>query len=446
MSSDLRFKKVLLMRVDFSGRRQAIDWANILLVLPYLLLTLVPYFKLRFRFILALPFVALWLFRNIILNKRCFFSHHFLVFSSAFVAFLSLRLTMYSIIDGTLSFYVLFVSNCLSVFPIFMMYYLYRNNCILEIKILAMIVIICMASGAISSMGVDMAEARVLASVAKDYDMEIDRLELMNKSVATYGSVYGMGLIVVAIFYGWKKFAIKTRVFMTFIMLLFGYGIVRAAYSTAVVATIAGMMFASIALVIRCRAKLLRRICFSICFLLVMITAFPQVLGFLSEPIRGLARQIETYEYSMRLESIADAFSGYKDSYAAARSGLYWLSFDTFLQHPIIGKYIYRFLFNESGAFVVHDYIGGHSLFFDTLGQLGLFGFSLLALSAWSYRRYLHDFYVHTYNPEGEISCACAYYALLLASCLNPTITPEIMLAFVFVVPALPLFYRKTYL
>lgn len=350
---------------------------------------------------------------------------------------------MYSFADGKVAFYPLLVTNCVAIFPIFILYFLLRNGRILEIKILAVVVLLCMAICALSTARMDAGAARLLASSVRDYGMEMDRLELMNTSAATFGSVYGMGLIIVAIFYGWKRFLTKTRIFMTFIMFLFLYGLFKAAYSTAVVMTCAGLIFAGIALLTHCKIRSFSRICFSICFALVLITAFPHILGFLSGPIRWLSRQIDVYEYSMRLESIADAFSGYQDAYAVGRSALYWLSFDTFLHNPFIGKFTNCFLFGKSSNFLARDYIGGHSTFFDTLGQLGLLGFFLLALSVRSYRRYLHDFYIRYFNPEGEISCECAYYALLLVSCLNPVITPEIMVAFVFVVPALPLFYEK---
>lgn len=431
------------MLAEGGKQRRETDWIGILLLLPYLLLTLVPYLKLRIRFSMALPFAAFWMWWNIARNRRCFKSKNFLAFSVTFAVFLALRLAMYSLVDGQVAFYPLFVTNCISIFPIFILYFLYRDNCITEIKILAVAVLLCMASGAISSATLETGEARALASVARNYDMEINRLELMNQSAATYGSVYGMGLIVVAIIYGWMKFPPKVRVFMTVVLVVFVAGIVKAAYSIAIIMTLAGLAFAAMALRTHGKARTFRRICFSSCLALVLVMAFPRVLGPLAKPLYGLSMQMDAYEYSMRLESIADAVSGFEDTYSVGRASLYWLSLGTFLRNPLIGKFSHQFLFGGGEPFVATDYIGGHSFFFDTLGQLGLLGFYLLALSIRGYRRFLHDYFAHSSNPSGEISCDCAYYALLLASCLNPVLSPEIILAFVFVVPALPLFYRR---
>lgn len=413
------------------------DYTYLLLV-PFFLLEFNSYAKLHFRFVTSLPFAAIWLICQLFALRRNYVCEC-RKFSLAAVL-ISVSLLVYhgliAICDGRYDFYYFFVLDICSSFSLVVLIISLANGRWKEFRMISYFAVILIALSALTSLSYDAGTARILASINEKTDIMTlgEAYDLKSDSVLTYGGAYAAMLL--SLCYAYKimfERRLKNLAVWLAFLIVFVLGVHQAAYSTATLSLVTGLMLITLARFIP-SAKKFKVYAWWISSFLVVAIINPHILSIFSNLIGTIAEMTDVEEYRMRLSAIAYAFSGDKESYLYTRAELYWRSFETFLSHPLFGEYGGCVLgLNKADSYD----IGGHSSFCDTLGIGGLFLMSILFFGVASFMAGLRGL---ARAIDREMIWYRCYFScfliVLIISIINPVFHPEIVTTLFMLIPA----------
>ena len=372
---------------------KAFDKTYIILA-PAILLTYFVPIRMRVGPIMIVPFVIMWLIVEFIKGERCerIFSRKFLAFFVPLVLFFLFRSFLSGLheYDRVPLLRHIQYSGLVCVY-LYVFHYTVSRFKIKELRFLNAIILISLAYGCFASYSMEIGSYRnmgVVAGTGRETFMNtMERLEAASSGVSNFGDVYAMVFIIVGLMSITRYCKIRWKFFYIALSLLFFYGIYKAAFSTGLaVAFVTGvvvwfMRFCKF----KGRSFKMLLVLFAIGF--VFAVAFPVVLSPFSWLLKALSHVFEpiSYEYSMRLMSVAEATSGFKDTYAMYRAELYWNSLNIFIHRPIYGYRLNQILFNSDMGMRML----GHSYFFDSLAMGGMVLGGLLFAGIHKYTQYL---------------------------------------------------------
>ena len=284
-------------------------------------------------------------------------------------------LFLYSVI---LFFYVSFVNDVIlgakialtlviNESPLFIfIYYKNRNSkydCsnVLVWSGLVIILILCM--NLLRLLAVDPNAARIMAAEHNIYENYI--------AGGGYELAYTLALLTPFLIFSFKAYKHK---FIAFILIaVFGYTLIKCSYTIA-------MLLAILEFILLVYWKKRKKHKY-ICFILISTPFFFLVAFLLRDAITNMiimhvAPLFSGLFIEHRIIQIGELLSGRADEYngAIVRFNLYWESFKTFLNSPLIGiSYLTKF-----NAFLETNYIGQHSTVCDGLARVGTIFFLYL--------------------------------------------------------------------
>jgi O-antigen ligase len=227
-----------------------------------------------------------------------------------------------------------------------------------------------------------MGGSKVLTGGAETADIT-DISAAVDAGIGAYGNNYGMGLLIFPLLYSMTFMKWGMKVFLVCISLLFIMTSYVAGYSILMIGlSLAGFIYLLVK--IRVNLKTVKIVGVITIACLVTVVAKPTLISSMITPLQRLGDMITHQEYQYRINSVIDTVSGDSASYAAARSELYWESWETFLEYPIFGIGRYDFKSSE-----LRYKLGGHSTIFDILGSAGIAGLSIFILIFFFHYRYL---------------------------------------------------------
>ncbi|MBQ8351564.1 MAG: O-antigen ligase family protein [Clostridia bacterium] len=196
---------------------------------------------------------------------------------------------------------------------------------------------------------VDNGAARELAGAASD---EV-RNEYYKAGVGGYGFVYGsVFLVYTLLLYGHRQHNRTMKVLLLLLTILTCVMIVFASYTTALLLMLIVLLLSLYARTNSRKATVI----FAFLIAAIVLLINPILNG-----IYEIAQNMDLYWISKRIGQLINAeTSGNVEG--LTRVQLYMRSMNSFLENPIFGA----------------GEVGGHSMFFDTLGNYGLFGLILL--------------------------------------------------------------------
>ena len=417
-----------------------------LILAPAILLTYFVPIRMRVGPIMIVPFVIMWLITVFIRGEQCerVFTRKFFAFFVPLLLFFLIRSFLAGLHEYDKVPLLRHIQyNGLVCIYLYIFHYTVSRFKIKELRFLIIIILISLAYGCIASYSMEIGTYRnmgVVAGTARETFMDtMERLEYASSGVSNYGDVYAMVFIIVGLLSINRYCKIQWKFFYIALSILFLYGIYKAAFSTGLaVALVTGVLVWLIRICkLKGRSFKILLALFAICF--VLAVAFPVVLSPFSWLLKGLARVFEpiSYEYSMRLMSVAEATSGFKDTYAMYRAELYWNSFNIFIHRPIYGYRLNQILFNldKDMQFL------GHSYFFDSLAMGGMVLGGLLFTGIYKFTQYLK----YAYERAGMSSDLLdgwfgATSAIFIIACINQIDMFNILIGYLFVVPSIPFF------
>lgn len=420
-----------------------------LILAPAILLTYFVPIRMRVGPIMIVPFVVMWLIAVFIRGERCerVFTRKFLAFFvplALFSFFRSFLAGLHEYDKVPLLRHIQY--NGLVCIYLYIFHYTVSRFKIKELRFLNVIILISLAFGCFAGMSMDIGSYRNISTVAgtaRETMMDtIERLEYASSGVSNYGDVYAMVFIIVGLMSVTRYCKIKWKFFYIALSLLFFYGIYKAAFSTGLAVALATGMFVLLMRLCKLKGRSFKVFLglFAICF--VLAVAFPVVLSPFSWMLKALAHVFEpiSYEYSLRLMSVAEATSGFKDTYAMYRAELYWNSLDIFIHRPIYGYRLNQILFDFDNEMRML----GHSYFFDSLAMGGMVLGGLLFAGIYKFTQYLK----YAYERAGMSSDLLdgwfgATSAIFIVACINQIDIFNILIGYLFVVPSIPFFNNR---
>lgn len=427
---------------------RAFDKTYIILA-PAVLLTYFVPIRMRVGPIMIVPFVVLWLMMMILKDARCelAYTRRFLAFFVPLALFFLLRsfLFGYQDYDQVPFLRHLQYSGLVCVYLYILHYSLSRGR-FKELRLLNGIVLFSLAYGCFASADMEIGGYRnmgVLVGTSREtYEDTLQRLTYASSGISNYGDVYAMAFINVGMMAVVRYCKLKWKFFYVAFSLLFFYGIYKAAYST-------GLFVASVTVAIVWFMRICKfsersfriGIClYSLAF--VVAVAFPDLLSPFSGILKQLAIVFEpiSSDYSLRLQSIAEAMSGYKDTYSVERARLYWNSLDIFIRRPLYGYRLNQILFDIDKNMRML----GHSYLFDSFAAGGVVLGGLLMVGLYKFTQYLKYAYKNA-GVSGNFmdSWYAATAAIFIVTSINQANSFNLLIGYLFVVPSIPFFgYR----
>lgn len=420
-----------------------------LILAPAVLLTYFVPIRMRVGPVMIVPFVVMWLIVVFIRGEQCerIFSRHFLAFFVPLVLFFLFR----SFLSGLHEYDKVpllrhIQYNGLVCVYLYIFHYTVSRFKIKELRFLNAIILLSLAYGCFASYSMEIGTYRnmgVVAGTARETFMNtMERLEAASSGVSNYGDVYAMVFIIVGLMSITRYCKMQWKFFYVAISLLFFYGIYKAAFSTGLAVALATGMFVLLMRLCKLKGKSFKILLVLFAIGFVLAVAFPVVLSPFSWILKALAHVFEpiSYEYSLRLMSVAEATSGFKDTYAMYRAELYWNSLDIFIHRPLYGYRLNQILFD----FDKDMHFLGHSYFFDSLAMGGMVLGGLLFTGIYKFTQYLK----YAYERVGMSSDLLdgwfgATSAIFIIACINQIDTFNILIGYLFVVPSIPFFNNR---
>lgn len=423
-----------------------------LVLAPAILLTYFVPIRMRVGNIMVIPFVFLWLIAILLMGERCKFActRKFLGYFIPLLLFFLLRsfLAGYQEYDRVGLLRHLQYSGLVCIY-LYIFHYTVSRLKVKELCFLNIIILFALAYGCFASTSMEIGTYRTMGVVAgtrRETMMNtIERLEYASTGVSNYGDVYAMVFIIIGLMAVARYCKLQWKFFYGVLSFLFFYGIYKAAFSTGLAVALATVVFIWSLRLCQVKGRSFKIILSIYAISFVLAVAFPTILSPFSGLAKGLAVVFEpiSYEYSLRLHSIAEAFSGYKDTYAVQRAQLYWNSLDIFIHRPIYGYRLNQILFHSDMkmAFL------GHSYFFDSLAMGGMVLGGLLLTGLYKFTKYLK----YVYEKAGISSNLLdgwfgATSAIFIIACINQIDMFNLMIGYLFVVPSIPFFNYKYHL
>ena len=235
-------------------------------------------------------------------------------------------------------------------------------------------------------------------------------------AVGSFDTVYGGIFIVVLLLYMRKAIVVgKKRTLVNLILLLAIVFIVMAAYATAII-----MLALALFMVISNRNKILSGIGITTVFLIFIFhETFGSLIMELAEQIpysETISMKVKEFGYMIKTFETAGTYSGQDGRFQKMLDSL-----NTFFDRPLFGGY------GVQGA-----KIGGHSEFFDILGEYGLVGFSLIV--AFFVFLYI-DISRNIKEKRTQKSLRIVFFLFFILSVLNPALYALLMIPIILMIP-----------
>jgi hypothetical protein len=418
------------------------DYSYLLLV-PFLAGCFIPLLGYYFRVRYVAPGIVMWLFialykkRNVLLprggNRSLFGTLIFLVLYSVLPLIYNPSTYDYQRI------YELFSNLALLLFPLVIFHLSICNDRLRELRFIILIIIICLVIASIMTITgenvLEGASRSLTGSTAENANWS-DVHTAAELGVGGYFYIYGIGLLIMPLLYGMSFMSVGRKIFFSLFIALGCLAVYQAMYSILWIAlALAGALTALTKMGLK--QRVINQFGVVCLVTLIIVSASPQVLGFIAKPLQRIGDISKKQTYQSRINSIADALSGDGETYVDTRTSLYWESLNVFLEYPIFGCGDKAYV-SKSGK-----RIGGHSTIFDTLGTYGLFGLTI----------YLLIFICHYRYMRRIVSIAIGYkwwplyYIFIIPSCAIMFINP--LTGYIFVsnlmltIPSTLLFFKK---
>lgn len=428
---------------------QTFDKFYLLLAYPVLRLT-VPYLQYRLRSWTLIPFFLLWLLyvfrtRQSLIRDRAM-DRYFLLTSISLLLYGFLPL-LYEFL-GSVSihkFHWLKDGSSMMIF-LFMFsvaHYSLKFGKIKELKFLTVLLFVGFSWMAISALRagetvMGMGGARMLSSLSMEgaigFSAEYvqEAMELVEVGVGTSGSTYVSAFAIPMLIY--SLFHVKTIFFKVICAVMAYANYINIKYSglnTPYMIACMGVALCFFGRFLNWRKKIV--LVGSISAICVLVFSYhPTMLSFASKPLLALADATEAFpQFSWRCASMADAFAGYKDTYAYERYQLQVKSFDSFIK----GNWVLGSAFGEKAE------VGGHSEMLDGLARYGIVSLVLIVMFFYSYLRYCNQVRRLFFGNKWAVLPYIYAGAWIFSSVPNPSYlgTPIVIL----LIPGLALFFKE---
>ena len=423
--------------------RLPFDKSYIILAIGVFLTYFVP-IRMRVGPVMIVPFVVLWFIVNLCRGEKPMtgFMRRFLAFFIPLSLFFLVRAFFFGYDEyDRVPFKRHILYSGLVMVYLYIFHYSLSRGKIRELRMLNFVILAVLAFGAFQSSSFEIGQYRDMGVVAgtsrETFDNTIERLEIASSGVSNYGDIYAMVFISVALLAVCRYVAAKWKAVYILVALLFAYGIYKGAYTTALlVGLIMGLLVMAMQ-VMQIKRRAFKTLLFIFAVFFVFLVAFPYLLSPLAPVCKGLAYVMQpiSYEYSLRLQSLSEAFAGYKDTYAVFRAELYWNSVDIFLHRPLYG-------YRPTQIFFGFDHnmrMLGHSYFFDSLAAGGIVLGGLLICGLYKYTQYIKFAYErHGLSSKLLDGWYAALATIAIIACINQIDLFNLMIGFAFVVPSVP--------
>jgi len=301
---------------------------------------------------------------------------------------------------------------------LFFNYYLETDD-MKSVRRLSVFSIACILFTSITTLrglALDPLAARVLATGRVEWMYPV-----MGMAIGSYGFIYGLVFVVVAILGLIKAgLPVKRKIIFTSLVALFIYTIFSAAFMLALL-----ILVTSVSLLLLNIKKNSHLLIAALVILMLLFALSPVV----SSVLNYLGDTIEHQALSMRFHELAIMsrdFSVDGTLNAEGRRGLVMLSIRTFLSNPILGVGgFYGFGASQHG-------IGGHAAFLDELAKYGIIGAGLLFVALYSNARFI---YRRLKNSKQKMAYYCSMTAFFILGLINTLLFVPIVFMAYFVVP-----------
>lgn len=126
------------------------------------------------------------------------------------------------------------------------------------------------------------------------------------------------------------------------------------------------------------KVRRIRIVGLSLSIVLLLFMYFPLIFSPFAGVFKGMGSLFPEGSIRTRFETVAESFSGDKNAYAYKRYGLQRLSMEAFLSAPVFGIGEFsaesRSRISSRSRLRGSEMLGGHSMFLDRLGGLGIVG------------------------------------------------------------------------
>lgn len=419
------------------------DKSYIILAIGVFLTYFVP-IRMRVGPVMIVPFVALWFIVNLCRGERSIpgFVQRFLAFFVPVALFFLFRAFLFGYEEhDKVPFQRHILYSGLVMVYMYIFHYSVSRGKIRELRMLNIVILSVLAFGAFQARIFEIGEYRnmgVLAGTSREtYDDTIERIETASLGISNYGDIYAMVFISIALVATCRYVTRKWKIVYFLVVLIFAYGIYKGAFTTALLVGMIMSVLVKAMQVLNIKRRAFRVLLFSFAIFFVLLVAFPTLLSPLAPVCKGLAYIMEpiSYEYSLRLQSLGEAFVGYKDTYAVMRAELYWNSLDVFFRRPLYGYRLNQIVFDSDQTLRCL----GHSYFFDSLAAGGVVLGGLLICSLFKFTQYIKFAYCSLGLSDRLLD---GWYAALATIAIIASINQinifNLMIGFVFVVPSVP--------
>ena len=420
-----------------------------LLVAPAVLLTFFVPLRMRVGNWMVVPFILMWLFVALAQNERpaIRLKQSFLRFFVPITFFMLIRGTLQALAWGDDPLHSArseLIQNML--YSGLVCFYMYLFNFMAvrrkykELMFLNVIIILSLGYGSLAYLRYDVGAYRhqKVGAFGETVDQMINRLEMGSSGLANYGCAYGMLMINVLLAGYIRNVTLKYKIIYLFVMMIFTFGIYKGGWSTATAIVLMGIAMVMLARLLKIRQSKCHLLIIPCVIGFVLIVAFPSILYPLAGLFRAMARAMpQDSDYGLRLLSLSEAFSGYKDTYAVERAELYWNSIKIFFHNPVFGIRANQVFFHKDLNFTIH----GHSFFFDTFAVGGIILGGMMVYGFYQYYQYLKKLYALAGLPRDMLyGWLFAFWSIVIVACINQSGHFETYVIFFFTIPSIPFF------
>jgi len=260
--------------------------------------------------------------------------------------------------------------------------------------------------------------ARVLATGREELTQG-----LTGMGIGSYGFIYGVVFVAIAVFGSLKSGLIRKRkIIFAVLLVLFVFTIFKASFMFAILI----LTITSVLLLFNVKNTpnfiIVTLVLLGLFF--ILSAAIHNVFVFLGDTVKSEALSMRFYEmaYLLKYGNLEGTLN------SAARLDLYALSFKSFLSSPIIGVgWHYGYGTSVFG-------IGGHSAFLDELARYGILGSGFLFVALMSNAKFV---YRRFKDSKQKMVYYCSMSAFFILGMINTLLFVPIAIMAYFVVPGI---------
>lgn len=260
--------------------------------------------------------------------------------------------------------------------------------------------------------------ARVLATGREELTQGLTGI-----GIGSYGFIYGLVFVAIALFGSLKSGLIRKRkIIFAVLLALFVFTIFKASFMFAILI----LTITSVLLLLNVKSTpnfiIVTLVLLGLFF--ILSPAIHNVFVFLGDTVKSEALSMRFYEFAYLLKygNVEGTIN------AAARLDLYALSFKSFLSSPIIGiGWHYGYGTSVFG-------IGGHSAFLDELARYGILGSGFLFVALISNAKFV---YRRFKDSKQKMVYYCSMSAFFILGMINTLLFVPVAIMAYFVVPGI---------